>query len=70
MGLFSKSHRQRLVDIYKKLQSGNDLECEAETIIAKYPKLELSEAILMSAYLERDKQPREFDEALKRLGVK
>ena len=70
MGMFFKSRRQRIVDIYKKLQAGDSWEYEAEKIIVKYPKLELAEAILMGAYLERGKQAREFDEALKKLGVK
>lgn len=70
MGIFTKSRRQRIVEIYRKLQAGDSWEYEAEKIIADYPKLELAEAILMSAYLEREKQSKELDGALKRLGVK
>ena len=70
MSIFFKSRRQRIVDIYKKLQASDSWEYEAEAIIRKYPKLELAEAILMGAYLERSKQASEFDIALKKLGVK
>jgi len=67
---FFKSRRQKLVDIYKKLQGEDSLENDAENILQKYPKLELVEVLVISAYLDRDEQPGEFDRALKKLGVK
>jgi len=70
MGFFTKSRRQRLVEIYNKLAKDISYDTDAESVLSKYPKLELYEAVLISAYAERDKTAKEFDEALNKLGVK
>jgi len=67
MGLF-KSRRQRIVEIYKKLQANDGYEADAESVIAKYPKLELAEAIFVASCLERGMTVSEFDTATKKLG--
>jgi len=71
MSIFFKNRRQKLVDIYKGLQNkSSNGYIEVENIINAHPKIELAEAILMSACLEREMKPAEFDEALRKLGVK
>jgi hypothetical protein len=70
MGLFSKSHRQKLVELYKRLKNSDSPDTDVDTIITQYPKLELSEAILISGYLDRGLDVKEVDQQLRGLGIK
>jgi hypothetical protein len=70
MGFLHRSRRKQLVELYSKLQSSNSWEYGIEAILANHPKLEFYEAALVSAYLESEKTSKEFDKALRELGVK
>lgn len=70
MGLFFKSgRRQKLVRLYKDLSAKDDISLDVDTLLAKHPKLELTEAILIVGCLDKDMGLEEFDNALKKLGV-
>lgn len=70
MGLFSKSHRQKLVELYKRLKNSDSPDTDVDTIITQYPKLELSEAILISGYLDKGLESKEVDQELRKLGIR